>query len=667
MKKVLITIITVFAFVYGYAQITVTIGSALLQAPGTDIHLPLTVKGLDETNGGTAVSGIELHVAYTNTSLVYDTTINFSSLTPTSQWFFGANDVEYSTNWLEPTSNKLNIPDNTVLFDVVFHYLGGSTELVFDTIRSLLIDGSFNIISGVHFLNGVVTPSQGSTESRWNGTGSWNTIANWTNGIPGDSTNAIIETGVIGIKSNAVCKSLIINPGSTLNVTPEFSLSVNKNFTNSGAFNLQSDATGTGSLIVRGSISGSGTNSFFKYVDFHANSLDELSSPVTGTTASAFGGNPAEKYVESQATWVALQASDILGTAVGSRISGTSTRTFTFQGVFTSSDVNRNDLSYTSGLQVNNRGFNLLGNPYPSAIQWEQGNWQKTGLDYSVYVWNGYKYLSWNGSFGALKAGIIPAMKGFFIKANTGGASITIPAGSRLHSSQPFIKESAELTDMISLNIENVADSVHFDETFVQILDASTTGYDGNVDAWKLFGNPVYPQIYTKASDQSLLSINTQPAFTAVPVEYTTGAAGSYRIIFGNIESFNPNQPLFFEDKSTSTVINVRNSKEYVFVSDGTTVSGRFVLYFQEVGINDQNNNNGFLVWNNGKTFHISSKTGRSSVDQVQIYNLVGQNVASFGFMDLPATLIQENLINGVYIIRIKAGDEYSTQKLVVK
>ena len=666
MKKVLFLFLSIIIYITSQAQITVTIGSAMLQDPGTDVHLPVTVTGLNGQSGGIGVTGIELHISYTNTYIVYDTTLNFCSLTPVTQWDFSGNGIEYATIWMEPSLNKLNIPDNTVLFDIVFHYLGGLTELNFDTTRCLLLDSAYSIIQGVQYIKGQITPSQGSGESRWNGTGSWNTIANWSNGIPGDSTNAIIESGEVTILSNAVCRSLTINLGTTINLSSNFALTANGNYTNNGTLKLKSDATGSGSLIVRGSVTGAGLNDFGRYLDFASGSSHLVSSPVTGTTAFIFGSNTVEKYIESSASWLAMATSENLETGSGYRISGSTPTTFTFQGLFNTSDMTWSNLAYTGSGQTETRGLNLLGNPYPSAIQWEQGNWSRTNLDYAVYVWDEYKYISWNGTIGALKDGIIPAMQGFFVKSNASGASLTIPAGSRLHNTQPFYKSANEVSQMISMKIESTNDTSHYDETFVNILSGSSAGYDGNYDAVKLYVNSAYPQIYTKAADQSQLSINTQPDFASVPVECKVGVAGSYKITFGNMESFNADQPLYFEDTTSNTTFNIRSVNEYVFSSEVTTEPGRFVLHFQEVGMDEQAES-AFNIWNTGNVIRITPKAGNDQIDRLDIYSITGQLIYSTMNLELPATIQQENLVNGLYILKIKTNKGVYAQKLLVR
>jgi len=666
MKKVLIIFIALITFLAGQAQITVTVGTALLQNPGTNVQLPVSVKGINGTVGGIGITGLELHMSYMNTSLVYDTTLNFSNLTPGAQWFYGANGNDYGTNWLEPNGISVNIPDNTVLFNISFHYLGGITELIFDSTRCLLIDSAYNIIPGVHYTNGRVTPSSGSTESRWNGTGTWNTVSDWSNGIPGDQTSAIIESGEPTVLSNALCKSIVINQGTGVNIAPDFSLTAESSFVNNGIMTVQSNETGTGSIIVNGTVSGTGVNNFQRFLDFNSNPGYFISSPVLAPTALIFGSHVVEQYAESSASWTALTQSDILESGEGYRISGSLPETFVFQGLFGVNDVSLNNLSYNATGSANTRGLNLLGNPYPSAIQLEQGNWSRTNLDKAVYVWDGYKYVSWNGSVGSLTNGIIPSMQGFFVKANGAGASITIPSGSRLVDTQHFYKSEEALSNVISMRLENIADTSHYDEAFVQISAGSSSGFDSQYDAYMIPGNSNYPHIFTKASDQNLLSINTQPAFVTVPVEFTTGSAGTYKITFGKIESFDANQTLYFEDKSTSTAINIRNTGVFVFSSDGSGETDRFALHFQEVGINDHTQTD-FFTWNTGHTIHISAKTGVHTIDHMDLFNLTGQCVLSTGNLNLPATIHQDNLCDGLYILKMTTREGIFTQKIVIR
>jgi len=69
-------------------------------------------------------------------------------------------------------------------------------------------------------------------------------------------------------------------------------------------------------------------------------------------------------------------------------------------------------------------GWNLIGNPFGSTIDWDNFNWTKTNMDGSIYIWNpnsnggSGSYLSWNGTVGTLGDGLIAPFQGFWVKAN---------------------------------------------------------------------------------------------------------------------------------------------------------------------------------------------------------------------------------------------------------
>ncbi len=670
MKRITILLFTILIAAAGNAQIIVTLGSALLQNPGTTVHLPVTVQGLNGSAGGKGITGLEFHISYNSGNLTYDTTLNFTQLMPVGQWFFGGNGLEYSTTWQEPSLHKVDIPDNTDLFEVDFHYAGGVTTLTFDTARCFLIDSAYNIISGVQYVNGQVTPSAGSGESRWNGTGSWNSANGWSNGIPGDSTIAIIESGTVTISAAAVSKSLTIQGGTKVIIAPDFSLTVNSTFTNNGELLSRSDETGTGSLIVSGTVAGSGVNRFERFLDTEGGNSHLVSSPVAGAAASVFAGITVEKYIENNAAWATMASGETLNPGTGVRTTLTSPATVNFEGGFPTGDVTTSNLSYTATGTAPTRGLNLAGNPYPSAIRLGQGNWAMSGIDRSVYVWDGYKYLTWNGSFGSLTDGIIPAMQGFFVKSNAAGGTLTVPAGARLHDSRPYYKAADQVQEMISMRLEADDASAEnpFDDAFVHLMSGTTGGFDSQEDAWKLDGSPVAPQIWTEGEDQIRLAINTKPDAAAVPVAIRTAVAGACRIVFGNVASFDASRPLFFEDKAANTVVNIRNLADgkYVFASTGSTETGRFYLHFQETGTEEITGPR-FFGWNTAETIVIRSAGAQQQIRSISVFNLAGKEVLSVHDVETPLAMNRDHLPSGLYCIRIQTLQGVSTIKMLIR
>lgn len=90
-------------------------------------------------------------------------------------------------------------------------------------------------------------------------------------------------------------------------------------------------------------------------------------------------------------------------------------------------------LTFTDSGTLSNDGWNLLGNPYGTSINWDGANgWSRTNLDGTFYVWSDSagggagSYLSWNGTTGTLEDGKIAPWQGFWVKANASSPSISM-------------------------------------------------------------------------------------------------------------------------------------------------------------------------------------------------------------------------------------------------
>jgi hypothetical protein len=664
MKKNFLLILLVFIISSVQAQITFTIGNVSGAEPGTDIHIPVRVSGIDGSNGGTPVSAIELHLNYAENVLTYDTSLNFNVSTPVSQWFFGATGIEYSTNWIHPSLLTISLPDNELLFEIVYHYLGGPTELEFIVAKCEILDAAYNVIPNVVFINGQVSPAAGSDVSIWNGSGSWNTTANWSNGIPGESTKAVIQSGTVAVQSNVVGKTLDIASGAVLEVFPNYAVSIDSSFSNNGTFKILSDPSGTGSVIVGGLITGDGEYLTELYLDYTNSPAHLVASPVNNATPAIFANATIKKYNENGAMFSALTLSEILNPGAGYLATGSVSATTTFTSAFLNADLALGNLSYTSSNTKSQRGLNLVGNPFPSAIQWGFGDWQKNKVDNSIYAWEGYKYVSWNGTIGSFTDGIIPAMQGFYIKSNATAASVRIPKEARLHSSLPYLKSNEPVSDLLKIRIESVNDAQHYDETYIHIADGTTAAFDSSADAFKLFGDDSFPQIFTKSTDDSELSINTQPAFESIPIECKISTAGAYKLTFAGMGSFLASQALTVEDKKDNIFINIRNFDSYSFTSGGLNESGRFMLHFYEVGIGEDQAEL-FFAWSNGQELFIDASDIQTKV-RINLYSLTGQRVLVIDNRILPSKVSLAGIKPGIYMLQISDGKNYYSKKILV-
>ena len=155
------------------------------------------------------------------------------------------------------------------------------------------------------------------------------------------------------------------------------------------------------------------------------------------------------------------------------------------------------NLSYTP---TAGNGWNLLGNPFSSPIDWDLLT-KSIDVNGAVYVLRGSDntYVSWNGSTGDLTDGIIPVCNGFFVKTTSTGQTIEINPEDQVHESNVFLKhrEKEMAKHSLKLTIENGEIS---NNTYIQFREDATATFDNAIDAYKLFGTSSGPQLFTRIS-----------------------------------------------------------------------------------------------------------------------------------------------------------------------
>ena len=225
--------------------------------------------------------------------------------------------------------------------------------------------------------------------------------------------------------------------------------------------------------------------------------------------------------------------------------------------------------------------WNLVGNPFPSAFDWDNAGIVKTDIENAVYYFDGtaenYKYYG-SGGIG-LNGGsrYIPANQAFFVKANKTG-SLQIPNSARVHSSQVFWKTKEEIPDFLKIQIEN---SGFTDETAI-IISASEQKTEENNFIRKLFPNNNHAQIFTYSESASNMALNSVyiEESRAIPVGMRLIETGKYTINF--TENQIKNYHIYFEDRTTGKIQNVNENSSYTFSFEGENYENRFFIHLEK-------------------------------------------------------------------------------------
>ncbi len=194
--------------------------------------------------------------------------------------------------------------------------------------------------------------------------------------------------------------------------------------------------------------------------------------------------------------------------------------------------VNNGSLSVTLYNHNNayTKGFNLIGNPYPSPIDWyASSGWTKTNIDNSLYFFKASDSDQYGGVYSTFISGvssdgiannIIPSMQGFFVHVLDGPPAITgtLALNNSVRvtdSAHPFAKSSqsaASPQPYIRVVAGYSDDPLSYDPLCIYFDVKATYNFDGQYDAYKLFNTDIsVTNYYSFGNDGSKLSIDAMP------------------------------------------------------------------------------------------------------------------------------------------------------------
>lgn len=653
--KRLFSFFTIFSIVLSsYAQITVKIGSVTNAEPGTYVNVPVILSGFEPGNPG--MIGMELYFNFPASVLAFDSVANASTYTPASQWFYNASNGKLSANWLEAGLMPINFPNNTALIEFVFFYNGGTADLSIDTLATTILDefsGTFTIETFVH---GKITQGQGSSASTWNGTGNWNNAVNWSNGIPGPGTDVVINSGSVEVDGSvALCKDLQLNANSTVIIKPGFSLTVAGNTNNLGKIILIGDLVSTGSLKLEGSTNT--TNNIQVKKMLSNASTYHLASPVSGVVVAGTQlSGEYNMFNESQNVWQPMLETTALNVGEGFELTPSQSDTLHLSGQYTASTFTK-ALSFTTQTSADLEGWNLIGNPFTSALN--ANEMAGTSIYKAIYAWDGTRYLSWNGYTGNLVNGIIPALSSFFVKAAAAGASITVPKAASLHDFSHFNGQYSIPSNVLKISMAQFENATYFDETYLQFVPESTSNVDPGYDAFKLSNVESFPEVFSYSSDNTSLAINCLPFASSVNLGFRAPSEGFYSI---NINAgYSGSGIALLKDKYLNVEKDLK-TETYTFSTVAGTFTDRFELLLSGVGV-EEHDNQLIKVWGSNQTAYVKNISGMQQSGVISVYDLAGKLLFT-KTVDLQVSeTIQLPISHGAYII----GFESKAAKQVFK
>lgn len=302
---------------------------------------------------------------------------------------------------------------------------------------------------------------------------------------------------------------------------------------------------------------------------------------------------------------------------------------------------------------------NLLGNPYPSAIDAEAlmrdpANAVSLGGGTTFYYWthnhaitnqqyNDSDYASYNYTGGtgttvvlgapgpgnttvptkyiAAGQGFIAAVKG------SGYSTVTFNNAIRVAANNTNFYKTQESVEKHRVWLELKDGNRLYKQILVGYIEGATDAYDNGYDGGVLDGGNGI-SFYSFIGDEAMNTQGKALPFNdsdQVLLGYKAGTAGMLHIAMPLYDGLFNEQAVYLEDRLLQVVHDLRQG-EYSFATEAGTFNGRFVLRYTDTTLGNQQvleNENAVVVYKNNNIIHFRS-TG-FDMENIKIYDINGR------------------------------------------
>ncbi|KAF0237083.1 MAG: cell surface receptor ipt/tig domain [Prolixibacteraceae bacterium] len=552
-----------------------------------------------------------------------------------------------------------------------FRFWDSSAGIEYHNVIPIVTDNQGVVIPNSFEPNGTayINASTANTTKTWTdlSTNSWDDPGSWDpEGIPEPFNDVIIPAGLsqypnILAAGSAFCGNLQLEAGATIVIA--------------------SLTSGTGSLIVSGDISGAGTMTARRFIP--ANGWHLVSSPLSGQTIAGFlSANSAiptkdvtkrgmMDYSESADNWndyFTNSSSGSIGLGKGYCVRRSTNGVVNFLGTIADGNVQ-------STLSKSNFGWNLIGNPFTSAIYVRQEvngfltvNEAKIDPSFlALYLWDPVadKYTIVNNSEGQSN---LASGQGFFVKAASAG-NVTFTQAMQVHQTDAPFKSAAIQWPSVVLNAKAAeltgSTKINFNEEMNLGLDP---GYDAGIFRSGK-GFDIYSKLVTdNGVDFMVQALPGKPGDSYIIPVGVDAVKGGEVVFSAQTTNLPAGYDVLIEDKLTNTVTNLKNGELYVAnVAAETKGTGRFYLH---VGSSVQTKiseltKEEIVVYTIGQTLYVKGNV--SSDAQFLVYSIDGRLVNQVAAKS--QNLNQINIAGyspGIYFVNIQDEVKHKPVKFVV-
>lgn len=362
---------------------------------------------------------------------------------------------------------------------------------------------------------------------------------------------------------------------------------------------------------------------------------------------------------------------------------------YTFTGTPHNGSFTSQNLSKSTGVD---KGYNLIGNPYPSVIDfdllyalnnnsvniyssaffWTNNTFTPTqmgsaykGNNYAIYNGTGGNpatYSTVNTSYGTAVDGKVKIGQAFIVQAKVAG-TINFDNSIRLAGTGRFYQKKTA-KNRFWLTMTSPAEMVN--TILIGYIPGASDAYEKDFDG-ELFavGSDSF---YSILGAKKLGIQGKGEAFSAddvVPIGNVFVADGNYTIKLITAEGiFDGGQNIYLKDKLLNKYINLSTDSSYTFSATKGTDAARFEIVYKDGTIlgNNEAEKSDFIVYKDRETIVIKSS---KALGKVEVYDAGGRLVRQLSTKDKKLTIDVVGLPTSIYIIKAENAGDIKTKKII--
>lgn len=367
------------------------------------------------------------------------------------------------------------------------------------------------------------------------------------------------------------------------------------------------------------------------------------------------------------------------------------TKTVNISGIVNNGTVSSALFNYN---QPYTKGFNLMGNPFPSPVDWNAvTGWIRTNIDNAVYFFNSGSTSQYTGAYTTYINGIssdgitgpiIASMQGFFVHVSDGpypvAATFAVGNSARVNDLSPVFHKSSlsavggrsllKPRTLIRLSA-GFSDQEHAsDPLVVYSNDLATPVFDKQLDAVKLMNtDDQLPNLYTTGNGLAKLVINAlsgMDTLTIIPLGIQTTRDGIVVFNLRTLEDLPSDLTIYLTDALKGTNQDLKQNPLYKVSLNKGSYENRFSLRFASLTKNPDSDGDIYKIYGSSGVLTLKIKMLQEQKGNLMITDLLGRVISRRAIAGNGDYALGNLISNTIYLVSFVTSKGTHTIKIQI-